>query len=169
MNHDRNQHKAWHESLQITTNHDMNHHDDPKRALHKAIWLPCLNWYWGWWLYWDCVVKILRQWLNLMLDCRVGYHPKLIEDWMTGFPESFNIIWVLKNVVFWGVKKRTVSEVFYRFESFSHCFGSFLVHYGIDWTSFQNWIKPWHNDTFLQFLLNTKRHNTFPESLYLLN
>ena len=42
MNHDRNQHKAWHESLQITTNHDMNHHDDPKRALHKAIWLPCL-------------------------------------------------------------------------------------------------------------------------------
>ena len=41
MNHDRNQHKAWHESLQITTNHDMNHHDDPKRALHKAIWLPC--------------------------------------------------------------------------------------------------------------------------------
>ena len=20
----------------------MNHHDDPKRALHKAIWLPCL-------------------------------------------------------------------------------------------------------------------------------
>ena len=19
----------------------MNHHDDPKRALHKAIWLPC--------------------------------------------------------------------------------------------------------------------------------
>ena len=43
MNHDRNQHKAWHESLQITTNHDMNHHDDPKRALHKAIWLPC--WY----------------------------------------------------------------------------------------------------------------------------
>ena len=43
MNHDRNQHKAWHESLQITTNHDMNHHDDPKRALHKAIWLPCLT------------------------------------------------------------------------------------------------------------------------------
>ena len=26
---------------QTTTNHDMNHHDDPKRALHKAIWLPC--------------------------------------------------------------------------------------------------------------------------------
>ena len=21
----------------------MNHHDDPKRALHKAIWLPCCN------------------------------------------------------------------------------------------------------------------------------
>ena len=21
----------------------MNHHDDPKRALHKAIWLPCLT------------------------------------------------------------------------------------------------------------------------------
>ena len=23
----------------------MNHHDDPKRALHKAIWLPCLVFY----------------------------------------------------------------------------------------------------------------------------
>ena len=32
-----------HKSLQITTNHDMNYHDDPKRALHKAIWLPCWN------------------------------------------------------------------------------------------------------------------------------
>ena len=60
-----------------------------------------------------------------MLDCRVGYHPKLIEDWMTGFPESFNIIWVLKKV-FFGGKKRTVSEVFYHFGSISYRFGSFF-------------------------------------------
>ena len=42
VNSRRNYHKPWHGPLQITTNHDMNHHDDPKRALHKAIWLPCL-------------------------------------------------------------------------------------------------------------------------------
>ena len=27
----------------------MNHHDDPKRALHKAIWLPCLIFSFSFW------------------------------------------------------------------------------------------------------------------------
>ena len=63
MNHHKspqiitNHHEPWYEPprtmTQITTNHyksprittnlDMNHHDDLKRALHKAMWLSCWN------------------------------------------------------------------------------------------------------------------------------
>ena len=64
-----------HKSLQITTNHDMNYHDDPKRALHKAIWLPCYEWH-----YLDLIVAFLAKLFPQLCSCNWNGNCDLVND-----------------------------------------------------------------------------------------
>ena len=48
----------------------MNHHDDPKRALHKAIWLPC-----------STLTPKISSWVIIISSCWVCWKcPKGVRD-----------------------------------------------------------------------------------------
>ena len=77
-----------HKSLQITTNHDMNYHDDPKRALHKAIWLPCYEWH-----CLDLIVTFLAKLFPQLCSCNWNGNCDLFSDYERQKGHNFPILW----------------------------------------------------------------------------
>ena len=101
------------------------------------LWLLLLSWYWGRWLFWNCIILVIRELIYESEDCWVWDHPKVGPGGMVLTPVTINSIRILNAI---GLNENieklnkivhrfgTISEVFYHF-------GSFLVHSGMFWHS----------------------------------
>ena len=107
--------------------------------------LLLLSWYRGRWLFWNCIILVIRELIYKSEDCWVWDHPKLGPGGMILTPVTVNSIRILnaiglhQNIEKYWTKLCTVSEAFRKYftvsEVFTYRFGSFWVHSGISWHS----------------------------------